>query len=83
MPPLQGPEPPPQPYEDCLGCRVIGTVSMLGVSSYLLYERSLLSSRGAATNRALLAAGSGLFATVGLYRWVVGTSLDPFAPDLD
>ena len=78
----QGPALPLPPQEDCLGCRVVGTGSMLGVSGYLLYERHCLL-RTARTNRALLATGSLVAASLGVYRWIVGTPLDPFEEEQD
>ncbi|KAL4160943.1 hypothetical protein PRNP1_001501 [Phytophthora ramorum] len=53
--------------EDCLGCRLTGSFTLLGVGAYFLSERSKLPRRDLGQRRWLLAC-AGTFAAAGVWR---------------
>ncbi|KAG7377173.1 hypothetical protein PHYPSEUDO_012060 [Phytophthora pseudosyringae] len=53
--------------EDCLGCRLTGSATLLGVGAYFLNERSKLPRHDLGQRRWLLAC-AGTFAAAGVWR---------------
>ncbi|PVU87903.1 hypothetical protein BB559_005814 [Furculomyces boomerangus] len=54
-------------YEDCLGCRIVGSSAFVGLGGYALYQRQLLLKSGQKGKKGLLFLGAG-FISAGLYR---------------
>ncbi|GLD98393.1 hypothetical protein PINS_up017850 [Pythium insidiosum] len=53
--------------EDCLGCRIVGTFTLAGLSGYFLHQRSRVPLHDAGQRRWLLLC-SGAFAVAGMWR---------------
>ncbi|GAB9471096.1 hypothetical protein Gpo141_00008321 [Globisporangium polare] len=56
---------------DCLGCRLTGSATLLGLSAYFFYERNKVARSKVAERRWLLAC-TGAFAAAGLWRATTG-----------
>lgn len=56
------------PPADCLGCRLTGTGTLLGVAVYLVHQRSAVP-RANVGHRAFVLALSGCFAGGAAFRW--------------
>lgn len=58
---------PPSHPKDCMECRVTGTVGMLGIATFLMFERRRIeaSARG---HRAAVTGLALVFASMGVYR---------------
>ncbi len=54
--------------DDCLGCRVVGSITFGGASGYMLVQRFRISARGTPAHKALLSVLSGAFATAAVAR---------------
>lgn len=57
----------PSDMDDCLSCRVTGSLTLLGVATYFLNERSKIPRRDLGQRRWLLAC-AGTFAAAGVWR---------------
>ena len=53
---------------DCLGCKIVGCVTMFAVSGYLFLQSNSLSNRNPSKHRTFLVVSSGFFAILGVGR---------------
>ena len=67
--PKQQPEQTPL-IQDCLSCRVIGTVTLGGCGAYILHHRSLLKT-GDVRGRLIMGGVASIFFGLGAYRAVM------------
>ena len=68
--PNLGPDEQTPAIEDCLGCRVIGTLTMGGCGVYIMQQRSRLKS-GDVRGRIFMAGVACIFFGLGAYRAVM------------
>ena len=54
---------------DCLACRASGSATFAGVSAWLVYEFQRLPPTSTRVHRAIVLAGSALFASASVWRW--------------
>ncbi|KAG6620372.1 uncharacterized protein IUM83_16334 [Phytophthora cinnamomi] len=68
--------------EDCLGCRLTGSATLLGVGAYFFNERSKLPRHDLGQRRWLLAC-AGTFAAAGVWRATTHLFETPLTVDAD